>query len=91
MFLWERFPGPLGGEEQHRLASAYAALGQAQDALAAYHKALNGDPNRSGWRLEVARLLRERGRLQESHRELSDILAEQPGNAEVRGLLEAVK
>jgi O-antigen ligase/tetratricopeptide (TPR) repeat protein len=88
--LWEQSPVPLEAEDLHRLAAVYAALGRAEDALKTYRLALDRRPDQAGWRLEYARLLRELGRLQDSRRELSDALAEQPGNAEVRGLLEAV-
>ncbi len=86
----ERAPGAPGADDLHRLASAYASLGRPAEALAAYRKALDRQPDRAEWRVELARLLRAQGRLQDARRELSDVLAGQSGNAEARGLLEAV-
>jgi O-antigen ligase len=88
--LYERSPGALGADDLRRLAAAYASLGRGEDALRIYRIALDRQPDQPGWRLEYARMLRDQGRLQDSRRELADILAEQPGNAEARGLLEAV-
>ncbi len=90
VLLWERSPGPLKASELHGLASAYASLGREDDALAAYQKALDRDPNQAGWRLQFARLLQEQGRLPDARRELSDLLVERPDDAEVRALLESV-
>ena len=88
--LMERTADSAGPEERRRLAAVYASLGRSEDALAAYRKALDDRPDQAGWRLEYARLLRARGRLKDSRRELSDVLIGQPENAEARGLLEAV-
>ena len=89
--LMERTADPAGPEELHRLAAVYASLGRPEDALAAYQKALDRRPDQAGWRLEFARLLRERGRLPDARREISDVLAQQPANGEARALLLAIE
>ena len=90
VLLMERPPGPPDADELHRLASAYASLDRPEEALAAYRKALDEQPDRAEWRMEFARLLRAQGRLQDARRELSDVLVGQSANAEARDLLEAV-
>jgi hypothetical protein len=82
---------PAEGAEDHcTRARIYAALGRPDDALGAYQSALNLQPGQDSWRVEFARLLRERGRLREAREELLTVLAAQPGHGEARTLLEAV-
>jgi O-antigen ligase/tetratricopeptide (TPR) repeat protein len=81
--------GTLSAEEFHLKALAHRALGQRQEALAAYRSALEEKPD-DGWRYEFAELLRRQGMLQEARRELSRILANSPGDAPARELYDAV-
>ena len=90
LLLLERQPSSLSGDELHQQAAIFVALGRGPEALATYQKALDQQPNQAGWRYEFARLLRDQGRLQESRRELSGILAERPGDAQARELLDGV-
>jgi tetratricopeptide (TPR) repeat protein len=88
--LLQARPGVAKPSDNYLYAKAYEAMGQTDEALAAYHKALTQDPRQLGWRFEMAQLLHQSGRLAEAQRELQAILRLQPDNANVRGLLDTV-
>jgi hypothetical protein len=68
------------------LARLHRRFGHADEARRAYEDLLATPGRQSGYRLEFARLLFEQGRLQESRRELSLLLDDEPGNSEAREL-----
>jgi O-antigen ligase len=78
------------GDDLHQRAVLCASLGRPADALVAYEQALGRKPDQVSWRLEFAGLLRDRGRLRDSRRELLTILEDQPGHEQARELLEQV-
>ena len=59
---------------------AYQALERPDQAIAAYRAALAREPDQAGWRLELALLLRQQGRLAEAQSEVGTLLAQQPNN-----------
>src|SRR5262249_13125387 len=83
-------PGPLGAEDLYRKALAHRALGQPEEALAAFRAAVEEAPANAAWRCEFAELLRRRGRMQEAPRQRSAVLASHPQNGKARDLHETV-
>jgi tetratricopeptide (TPR) repeat protein len=88
--LLDAQPRPLGADDLYCKASAHRALGQAEEALAAYRAALDERPDEPGWRYEFAELLHRQGRLQEARRELNAVLSGRPGDARARELHQTV-
>jgi O-antigen ligase/tetratricopeptide (TPR) repeat protein len=81
-------PAP-GAEDLHVKAAALRDLGRPEEAEKEYRSALARRPREAAWRWELAALLYQQKKLQESRRELLTILAVQP-DEEARALLEAV-
>jgi O-antigen ligase len=82
---------PAAPAEDHRLrAEIYVLLDQPDRAVAAYEEALGRRPDVVAWRYELARLLRQRGRLQQARRELRALLGDHPGHSQARALYEEV-
>ena len=75
----------------HVKASIHRALGQAEEALAAYRRSLDREPLQLAWRYELAELLYEQEQFQESFQELLKVQMLQPEDEQVRGLMDAVK
>jgi O-antigen ligase len=80
----------LTPEDFYLKAEIYVLLDQPDRAIAAYEEALGRRPGAAGWRYELARLLRERGRLEQARRELRSLLGEHPGHAQARALYHEV-
>jgi O-antigen ligase len=89
--LLQTQPGPLNADELHREATVCAILGRSAEAAAAYEQALDDRPDQFDWRMEYAGLLRDQGRLNESRREISLLLANRPVDARARDLLKSVE
>ena len=87
----EKRPDALGAAESHVKASIHRALGQPIEALAAYRASLDREPLQLAWRFELAELLYEQNRFQESFQELLKVQMLQPENAQTRELMDAVK
>lgn len=68
----------------------HVQLGQPAKAIQAYQAALANDPSQIGWRYELARLLYQQGRLNESRHELILIRGQQPNHAAAEALLKEV-
>jgi tetratricopeptide (TPR) repeat protein len=87
--LLER-PGGTATAEDCRLKAEIHVLRDEPDlAITAYEQALERRPD-AAWRYELARLLRERGRLHQARRELRALLEEQPGHAQALVLYQEV-
>lgn len=71
-------------------ANIHQRLNQSLKALETYRELVGRDPGQWAWRMELARLLYENGRLQESRRELRVLLDEQPRNQAAKNLFERV-
>jgi tetratricopeptide (TPR) repeat protein len=78
------------GEDFRVRALAHAGLGQRPEAGAAYEAALAREPGQAAWRLEYAKLLYDDGRLPEARHQVLVVLAQEPGNAQGRALLDQV-
>jgi hypothetical protein len=86
-----RGPGALrSAEDFHLRAVLHEALGEPDEALAAYEAALVRAPREAEWRCEYARLLRRRGRLEEARRQAREVLADRPDHPEGLRLLHAI-
>jgi tetratricopeptide (TPR) repeat protein len=86
-----RQPGAAhSAEDWHLRAVLHEALGEPDEALAAYDTALARAPREAEWRCEYARLLRRQGRLEEARRQARDVLADRPDNPEGLSLLRAI-
>jgi predicted Zn-dependent protease len=75
----------------HVKASIHRALGQPVEDLAAYRASLDREPLQLARRYELAELLYEQNRFQESFQELLKVQMLQPENAQTRELMDAVK
>ena len=75
----------------HVKASIHRALEQPVEALAAYRASLDREPLQLAWCDELAELLYEQNRFQESFQELLKVQMLQPENAQTRELMDAVK
>jgi O-antigen ligase len=71
-------------------ARLHRRFGHDDDARRAYEDLLATPGRESAWRLEYARLLFEQSRFQESRRELSLLLDDEPGNSDARELYRQV-
>lgn len=72
------------------LGELYLALGQYDDAISEYRRALSVAPEYSDLRIRLVAALRESGRTEEARKEVEAFLAESPGNAAAliqRGIL----
>ncbi len=87
----EKRPDALGAADLHVKASIHRALGQPVEALAAYRASLDREPLQLARRYELAELLYEQNRFQESFQELLKVQMLQPENAQTRELMDAVK
>ncbi len=87
----EKRPDALGAADLHVKASIHRALGQPVEALAAYRASLDREPLQLAWRYELAELLYEQNRFQESFQELLKVQMLQPKNDQARALMDAVK
>jgi O-antigen ligase len=87
--LIEGLGGAVSAEECGIRAEIHVLRDQPDQAITAYEQALEIRPD-AAWRFELARLLRERGRLQQARRELRTLLAEQPGHAQGQALYQEV-
>jgi O-antigen ligase len=76
--------------DRHLQAVLHEALGERDEAAAAYEAALERAPREVDWRCEYAQLLRRQGRLEDARRQLSAVLADQPGHPEGLRLMHAV-
>jgi O-antigen ligase/tetratricopeptide (TPR) repeat protein len=75
----------------HLKASIHRALGQPAEAITAYKASLDREPLQLAWRYDLAELLSEQDRFQESFQELLKIQMLQPENERARVLMDAVK
>jgi predicted Zn-dependent protease len=87
----DKRPDALGAADLHVKALIHRALGQPIEALAAYRAALDREPLQLARRYELAELLYEQNRFQESFQELLKVQMLQPENAQTRELMDAVK
>ena len=87
----EKRPDALGAVDLHVKALIHRALGQPVEALAAYRASLDRKPLQLAWRYELAELLYEQNRFQESFKELLKVQMLQPKNDQARVLMDAVK
>jgi tetratricopeptide (TPR) repeat protein len=83
-------PGPLKPADHYLYAKIHEGLGQTDEALAEYREALDQDPRQLAWRFELAQILRSRGQLNDSRREIILILRQQPKDVAARDLLAEV-
>ncbi len=74
----------------HTRALLFVQMDEPVQAIEAYQSALAGDPDQLVWRYELATLLREQGRQQESRRELDIILLKNPNHPEAGRLIETL-
>lgn len=90
LMLLEDQPTALTADDFHVKAVIYTSLGQPTEALAAYQGALVREPQHIDWRYQFAKLLYEQGQFREARHELLTVLAQQPGHAPARELLDTV-
>jgi O-antigen ligase len=76
--------------EWHLKGVLLDSLGQPDEAIVAFERALEREPRQTEWRCELVRVLRRQGRLKEAHREVLAVLADQPDHREGRQLLHDV-
>jgi tetratricopeptide (TPR) repeat protein len=88
--VFARRNAPLGAADYRVKAAVHRDLGQPREAVAAYRAALMRDPGQVGWRYELAQVLYEQRQFPEARQELLAVLAQQPGHAQARLLLDAV-
>ncbi len=88
--IYDNQPGSFDPAQWYTKGVLHVQLDQPAKAIQAYQAALANDPSQVGWRYELAQLLQQQGRLQESRRELVVIRGQQPNHAAARELLEAV-
>jgi O-antigen ligase/tetratricopeptide (TPR) repeat protein len=79
--------GALKPEELHVKARACNLLGQPEEAIVAYRELLEQQPNQADWRLELAQVFHDQGRLEDARRELVVVLAQQPAHGQARELM----
>jgi tetratricopeptide (TPR) repeat protein len=84
-------PRADGAADLHLKALIYRALGQPAEAITAYQASLDREPLQLAWRYDLAELLSEQERFQESFQELLKIQMLQPENEQARVLMDAVK
>jgi tetratricopeptide (TPR) repeat protein len=82
--------GTLTAEDLRLEALVHKALDQPEPAVEAYREAVAREPWKVPWRYEFARYLYDLRRLEESRRELTVVLAQDPGNGAARALLDTV-
>jgi tetratricopeptide (TPR) repeat protein len=87
LILLERQQPPLQAQDLHDKAVIHTALKQLQRAAEAYQAALDQEPRRVDWRFEYAQVLHAQVRLQETRRELLQVLDNQASHGEARALL----
>ena len=87
----EKRPDALGAADLHVKASIHRALGQPAEALAAYRASLDREPLQLAWRYELAELLYEQNRFQESYQDLLMLQMLRPEHAQTRELMDAVQ
>jgi len=88
--LLEAQPTRLTPDALAMKAAIHQRLNQSPKALETYRELVARVPGQAAWRLELARLLYEHGRLQESRQELRVLLDEQPRNQAAKSLFEKV-
>jgi hypothetical protein len=79
--------GPLTPPEMHARALVLQSLGRRDEAATAYQTLVAREPRQVAWRFEFARLLSDLGRLEESRRQLLDLLEQDPNHSAARELL----
>ncbi len=82
--------GTLTAKDWYLKAQIHVALGQGEEARAAYRLALGEAPRELDWRCDFAEVLQRQGRRPEALREVLAVLAEQPGHARARELADQV-
>lgn len=70
---------PDSGELHCRKARLLILLEQPAKAISSYKLALNYEPKRIHWRLELATVLGEQGQYDEAHRQIKRVLQSRPG------------
>ena len=80
-------PEPRKSADIFLRARIHDLLGQSTEALVTYRQALDQEPRRTEWRLELAKLLRAKGRLGEARQELLKVLLLQPSDPAANKLL----
>lgn len=65
-------------------AFAFGKLGQLENAIEAYAKALSLNPSQIDWRLEYAAVLNDRGLVQQARKQWSTVLTYQPNHLEAK-------
>jgi tetratricopeptide (TPR) repeat protein len=84
--LLEGRQGRLDADQCHTLARLHVQLAQPREAIAAYRASLAADPLAVATRHELAQLLYEQGRFEESRREVRMILGQRPSHSAARSL-----
>ncbi len=79
--------GPLTLPEMHARALVLQSLGRRDEAATAYQALVAREPRQIAWRFEFARLLSDLGRLEESRRQLLDLIEQAPHHSAARELL----
>gem|GEM_PF-2332642 len=82
--------GPPEAKDVRLEAVVLQSLGQADDAIKAYEKAIELAPEQLAWRYEFAVLLFEHEKYEQAHRQLRTILGQTPTNVNARRLLDKV-
>jgi O-antigen ligase len=81
---------PTTGAELREMALLYEALDRPEEAAAAYEAALRLQPLEVGWRVELAALLHESGRIEDARRHLVLVLGQRPGHARAKRLMSTI-
>jgi tetratricopeptide (TPR) repeat protein len=80
----------VSADEWARLAATHTLLGEIDEAVAAWERALALAPTHVPWRYAVAEQLYERGRLDEARKQLRLVLAYEPRHSRALALLKDV-
>jgi O-antigen ligase/tetratricopeptide (TPR) repeat protein len=89
--LFDRRTPPPKTEDLYRRGRAERLLGRPAEAAASYRAALAREPRQTAWRYELALALEQQRKWDEAERELTTILAQQPGERQARELLDVIR
>ncbi len=77
----------LKPEDLRLKAMVHKALGQAEEAIQSYLKALARQPEQVDWRCELAQVFLDENKLEDARRELVVVLAQKPGHMQARDMM----
>jgi tetratricopeptide (TPR) repeat protein len=82
--------GPLQPEDLRLQAMVYKMLGQNDEAIRTYLKALTSEPDNHDWRCELAQVYFDANKVDDARRELVVVLSQMPGHRQARDLMAIV-